>query len=98
MKITEDTSEKEELYYIQTQEYIGNAICWWGKNHSGYTANLKNAGRYTKEEAMRIINNRPEQESAWLCSDIDGCTEAHVLTVEPRNLNFDLRITTKRII
>ena len=86
--------EPEETYYIQNG-YVGNAILWWGKDHSGYTAHFYKAGRYTKDEAIKIINNRPKHECAWLCSHVDSNTEAHVLVVEVGNLDRTYRLTGK---
>ncbi len=85
----------EEEYYIQ-HGYIGNAICWWGKNYAGYTAHFEKAGRYSKPEAVEIINNKPKDDEAWLCSHVDNCKEALVLTIEVGNLDRDFRITGKK--
>jgi len=85
----------EEEYYIQ-HGYIGNAICWWSPDHKGYTAHFENAGRYPKPEAMKIVNNRPEQDEAWLCSHVDDCKEAHVLVIDGQHLDTKFRIYGKK--
>lgn len=84
-----------EEYYIQSG-YIGNAMCWWGKDHRGYTAHFENAGRYSKKDAMKIINDSSNHECAWLCSHVDNCKEAQVITIEGQSLNTDFRITAKK--
>ena len=81
----------EELYYIQTG-YVGNAILWWADNSNGYTAHFLKAGKYTKEETMKILNNGPNQDCGWLCSHVDNHVEAHVMTVESGFLNRDYQI------
>ena len=86
--------EEKELFYIQ-YGYLGNAILWWGKNSSGYTVNIKNAGKYTKDKAIAIINNRPNKDLAWLCSYIDNNVKAQVLTVENNNLDNSFKLTNK---
>ena len=85
----------EEMYYIQNG-YVGNAMLWWGKDHSGYTSHFNRAGRYTKDEAIKIINNRPNDDCAWLCSHVDGNKAAQVMVVEIGNLDRDFRLTGKR--
>ena len=79
----ENKQEETEEYYIQSG-YVGNAILWWRKDCNGYTANFNEAGRYSKEKALSIINNRPEEDYAWLCSHVDN------------NLDFNFRLKGKR--
>jgi len=78
-----------EEYYIQNG-YVGNAILWWGQNHSGYTTDINLAGRYTKEEAEGIIK-RPE-DRAWPCSYIDENTECKKLIVDVQYLSNDMML------
>lgn len=82
--------ESDDLYYIQTG-YVGNAILWWAENSKGYTAHFLKAGKYTKKQAMNIINDKP-QDRAWLCSHVDDNVEAQVLTVEIGFLNRDFSL------
>lgn len=91
----ENKQEETEEYYIQSG-YVGNAILWWRKDSKGYTANFNEAGRYSKEEAMGIINNRPEEDCAWLCSHVDNNLDSHILTIENNNLDFNFRLKGKR--
>lgn len=61
-----------ELYYIRTYGYVGNSFVWWGEKEAGYTADLKKAGKYTRDEAETICKRRPEQDIAYLCEEIDN--------------------------
>lgn len=61
------TKKAEPLFYIQNTKagYLGNAIMFWGKNRSGYTANLEDAGQYSYEEAKQLCQGNPEKNKAW---------------------------------
>ena len=74
----------EKLYYIQNG-WVGNAILWWGIDSKGYTTNILEAGKYTKEEAKKIIQ-RP-RDRAWLCSHIDNNEKAKKLVIDYQYLN-----------
>jgi hypothetical protein len=82
----------EELYYIQNG-YVGNAILWWGIDSKGYTTDITKAGKYTKEEAEKIIQ-RP-QDIAWLCEHIDNNEKAKKLTIDIQYLNTNYRLVGK---
>lgn len=83
----------QDLYYIQNG-YVGNAILWWGIDSKGYTTDITKAGRYTKEEAQKIIQ-RPK-DIAWLCKHIDNNNEARKLIVDMQYLNKRYRLIGKR--
>jgi len=85
--------KKEELYYIQNG-WVGNAILWWGKESFGYTTEIDKAGKYTKEEAKKIIN-RPE-DKAWLCSHVDNNKQAHKLVIDGQYLKTRYRLIGKK--
>jgi len=82
----------EEMYYIQNG-YVGNAILWWGIDSKGYTTDITKAGKYTKEEAEKIIQ-RP-QDIAWLCEHIDNNEKAKKLTIDIQYLNTNYRLVGK---
>lgn len=46
---------ENELYYIWNSQYSGNAMLWWRLGDQGYTANIKNAQKYTLDEALKRI-------------------------------------------
>lgn len=75
---------KEEMYYVWSGQYVGNAMVWWGKNRSGYTCDLDKAGKYTKEEAIEITNCR-DSDSAFLCKRID---ENAIRTVDAQHISI----------
>ena len=59
------------MYFIQdTRSYIGNCPLWWGKNSSGYTTNIAQAGRYTREQAIAQMNCRGS-DLPWRCVEIE---------------------------
>ena len=68
----------EEKYYIRdSRQYVGNCLLWWRKDKCGYTTNLDDAGRFTKEEAEKICLNR-DTDVMYLVDDIDNIAERHV--------------------
>ncbi len=82
---------KEELYYIQDRRsFLGNAVIWWGWNNNGYTPDIESAGKYTKEEAMKICKNRPS-EVAWPVDYINSNTKARTMIVDMQYLDKDKR-------
>jgi|AntRauTorckE5430_2_1112549.scaffolds.fasta_scaffold03501_1 hypothetical protein len=69
-----------EEYYIKAQGYSGNAFFWWGVADSGYTTDIRAAGKYTKEEAENICQ-RPE-DTAYPVDYIDGLLQAQKLVID----------------
>jgi hypothetical protein len=87
------SNTKEQLYYIQNG-YVGNAILWWGIDSKGYTTDIRQAGKYTKEVAKSIIK-RPE-DIAWSCEYIDRNESAKKIVVDCQYLNPRYRLVGKR--
>lgn len=83
----------EKLYYIQNG-YVGNAILWWGIDSKGYTTDINKAGKYSKEETIKIIQ-RP-QDIAWLCSYIDNNKLAKRTIIDSQYLNKRYRLVGKQ--
>ncbi len=72
------TEEMPILYYIQdTRSYTGNSVMWWAFEGAGYTSDLDKAWRVSKEEADRIVRNRPGVDKAWPCHEIDARATRH---------------------
>lgn len=88
-----DKGVNQELYYIQNG-YVGNAICWWRIDSKGYTTDIREAGKYTKEEAKQIIQ-RP-QDIAWLCKHVDNNEAAKKVVVDVQYLKKRYRLIGKR--
>jgi hypothetical protein len=64
--------EAVPLYYIQdTRSFIGNCPVFWGPDGNGYTTDLRHAGKYTFEKAMRQHFMR-DTDLPWLCDEIDA--------------------------
>lgn len=83
-----------DLYYIQNG-YVGDSRLWWRDDSKGYTIRFAEAGRYSKKDALEIINNRPNEDCAWLCSYVDNAIETHVLSIGD-GLNIEFRLTGKK--
>ena len=49
---------EEWLVYTLMERGHGDVYLWWGPNHSGYTRYIENAGRYSEEEARKIVGLR----------------------------------------
>jgi hypothetical protein len=76
----------QELFYIQdTRTYLGNAVMWWGIDGSGYTCDITQAGKYTREKAEGICQ-RPS-DKAWSCDYIDGNSKAHKTIIDVQYLD-----------
>jgi hypothetical protein len=86
---------KEEMYYIQNG-FSGNAIIWWAKDSKGYTSNLNEAGKYTKEQAFNQVALNRGGEYAWLCSYVDGI-ENKPVCMFGSTLDVSQRIDYKKI-
>jgi len=82
-------SEEKDLYYIQNG-YVGNAILWWAIDGKGYTTEISKAGKFTKDEAKKIIQ-RP-QDVAWLCKHVDRNDKAKKTIVDSQYLNRRYRM------
>lgn len=80
----------ESSYYIQNG-FDGNAMVWWREGGRGYTTNLKEAGKYSEEEAQSIIERANRYEIAWSCSYIDNC-DCRTIQVIDRGLDSKFRL------
>jgi len=76
--------KEDKQFYIQNG-WVGNAILWWGIDSKGYTTEIDKAGRYTYEEAKKIIQ-RPE-DKAWECKHVDECLKAHKRIIDGQYLD-----------
>ncbi len=71
----------KEQYYIRTPGFVGNALTWWRAGGKGYTTDIREAGKFSKDEADRIHKNR-KTDIPYLCEEIDGNTKAHKLIID----------------
>ncbi len=69
----------ESLYCIQNKsQYVGNSILFWRENGGGYTCNLDEAWRVTKEKAESICSSRPKQDFPLSLALLECIAERHV--------------------
>jgi len=67
---------EETKYYIQdTRTYCGNSVMWWRINGCGYTSNLDEAWKVTKEQAKN--RGIRKTDKLWPCEEIDAKSERH---------------------
>lgn len=68
----------KELYYLQHHGcYSGDSLIWWREGKRGYTADIKQAHVFTKEEAYRQHECRPE-DRPWRKEFVDANVQFHV--------------------
>ncbi len=67
-----------ELYYIQNTGFCGNCLKWWRLDGKGYTMNLDEAWKVTKEQADDICRSRPKEDIPHPASLIDSAAHRHV--------------------
>lgn len=44
----------EQYYILSTERSRPESLFWWKPDHWGYTMELREAGKYSKEDAFRI--------------------------------------------
>ena len=81
-----------ELYYIRHEGYLGNALIWWKKGRNGYTADIREAEKFTKDEAESICS-RP-QDTAYKVGYIDPLIEAQKLIIDCQYVDDSERLFT----
>ena len=73
---TMDCNPMHELYYIQSRGFCGDCLLWWRDGGHGYTTDLNQAWKVTREQAEGICSSRVE-DTAWLVADIDSVAVRH---------------------
>jgi hypothetical protein len=68
----------EGLYYIQNRGYCGNCLRWWTDGGHGYTSNLDEAWKVSKERAEEICRSRPDEDIPWPAEKVDAVAVRHV--------------------
>ena len=70
-------------YLIWSNEHMG----WWGPNSGGYVKTLDEAGRYTREKALRICRDAiPTSRHIGIISEIPVCLADMLELVKGQNL------------
>lgn len=67
-----------DLYYIQNNRSGGDNMVFWRVDGHGYTTDLDDAWKVTKEKADSICRDRPEQDIPQLVSAADAVARRHV--------------------
>lgn len=68
----------KELFYVQKQGFVGNAMCWLRKESKGYTIDIREAQRYRLED----VPTKRTSDKVWPCSYIDNLYKAQRLIVD----------------
>lgn len=77
-RITKQFSQK--MYYVRNEGYLGNALIWWKKGCNGYTCDIRDAEKFTREQAESTCK-RP-QDTAYECDYIDNLLVAQKLIID----------------
>lgn len=78
----------DEEFFIRTEGYSGNSLMWWRPNSRGYTSDLKQAGKYSKEKAEGICRGSGT-ELAYKASKVLGLPNGLFTTVHADYLRKD---------
>ena len=81
---------KEKMYYVRNEGYLGNALIWWTKGRKGYTCDIRNAHKFTAEEA-EITCKRP-QDTAYECDYIDNLLVAQKLIIDSQYVDKKMQL------
>lgn len=53
-------NQEPQLYYLLSLKYTlprNNVLTWWGKDRCGYCWDLEKAGKYTEQEAKKLVGD-----------------------------------------
>lgn len=71
-------SKNEELFYIQNKGFSGNCLRFWKADRCGYTSNLDEAMKVSKEEAEEVRSWRDGEDTTYPVEFIDRIAHRHV--------------------
>ena len=75
-----------DMFYVQdSRQYVGNSVLWHALNGNGYTTNIKNAQKYTKEQIIKKFQNGRDSDIIWSAKHIDANASYHV---DAQNLDY----------
>jgi hypothetical protein len=66
------STDQQDLYYMQTKGYSGDSLLWWRQGKHGYTVDIKQAHVWSKTDAFRQHECRPDQDFPWRKEYIDA--------------------------
>lgn len=78
------------MYYVRNEGYLGNALIWWAKGRNGYTCDINNAHKFTREEAEQVCKR--EQDTAYECDYIDNLMMAKKLIIDSQYVDESQRL------
>ncbi len=84
-----DSEQPGGLYYIQNG-WVGNAMLWWRPGSMGYTTDIREAGKYSYEDALYHIIR--ETDEAWSCDHVDNCSLGHIMTIDGGYLDVSYKL------
>jgi len=61
----------DEFYLQDKRAMVGNAMVWWRRDSKGYCCDVRDAHRFTREEAFKQHESR-ETDVPWPCDYIDA--------------------------
>ena len=79
-----------KLYYIRNEGYLGNALMWWEKGRGGYTPDIRQAEKFTLEEAENICSRH--EDTAYSCEYIDNLIAAQKLIIDCQYVDSEERL------
>lgn len=79
-----------KMYYIRNEGYLGNALIWWAKDRKGYTCDIRNAHKFTKEEAESVC--RRPQDTAYECDYIDNLLVSQKLIIDSQYVDNKMQL------
>jgi len=71
-----EQQQQEAFFYIQNKVVCGNSAVWWRHNRQGYSSDLSQAGKYTREECDSLC--RPGIDRALPVEAVDALAAPHV--------------------
>lgn len=84
---------KEKLYYIRNEGYLGNALIWW-QIGGDYTCDIRKAEKFSYEKAEKQCLSRM-QDTAYECDYIDNLLSAQKLIIDSQYVQEDKRLFNK---
>lgn len=76
--MAEESLPQEPTYYIRdARSFVGDCVVWWRAEGQGYTCDLAQAGKFSREEATTISRGRAT-DVAYQCDDVDRVARQHV--------------------
>lgn len=68
------------FFYVQDRRsYVGNSVVWFGPNNQGYTIDMDKAGKYSKEDIIKLFGkDKRETDIIWPADEVEKNIRKHV--------------------